>query len=303
MIHNIAGRIILHNAAGVQRHCHLHQIGIARHAVLGIGIIDGADAVVDDIIAFLHVLDALCLQKALRGGARPIRIQPDFPDLPAIRHRAHHAARLCHGDPDGAAVEIIGGQAAGAVLGVGQFVLCNAEERRRVVLGVALWHLALPRQELWLLLADVVGEGAVVDQRGVVRKIVRCLLEAGVHRPGVKVRLDAVQPLFQLLCVLLQVFHGGIFLLADAAPCGNFGGQRHGEIAHLRDKLIHVGKVAALQRQNPQRRLRHAGLPHQLCRKAVLLGGRIGVDALIQCIFDVVHAVAQVCHGPLVVVV
>ena len=54
VIDQIPGSAEGHDFPGIQRHAHLYQVAVADGAVLHIGVVDGADIVIDDVIAFLH---------------------------------------------------------------------------------------------------------------------------------------------------------------------------------------------------------------------------------------------------------
>ena len=163
----------------------------------------------------------------MRRSAGAICIQARTADFPAIRHGAYNPARFGHRNSYGSAVKVVGGKAALAILGVGQFVLGNPQKRRCIVLCVSLGYFGLSLQKFRFLLPNMIGKRAVIDQGRIIRKIVRRLLETGIHRSSIKIRLNSVQPLFEFFGILFQICHRGILLLADAAACGNFIRQRH----------------------------------------------------------------------------
>ena len=59
VIHQVARAVIFHDFPIVQSHRHLDEIGVKGDIVLGKGILNGADVVIDHIIAFCQILDAV----------------------------------------------------------------------------------------------------------------------------------------------------------------------------------------------------------------------------------------------------
>ena len=63
VIHQVARAVIFHDFPIVQSHRHLDEIGVKGDIVLGKGILNGADVVIDHIIAFRQILDAVFLKE------------------------------------------------------------------------------------------------------------------------------------------------------------------------------------------------------------------------------------------------
>ena len=148
---------------------------------------------------------------------------------------------------------------------MGQFRLIYIQEFGCQYLRVALRHLGLPFNQFWLLLADMVGERAIINQLGVILEILgdgfqliaehrlRCSQAldkrfrfADLQVTGRKLILYLREPLTQLGCISAKALNLFVFIRADFLPGADFGGKRSGEIPHLRQKFAHVVKFVAL---------------------------------------------------------
>ena len=297
MVHQIAGGIIFDDFAVIERNRGFDEIRVQQDAVLHSGEIDGAFAVVDDVIAGLQIGDAPACEEFLRFGEGGFIVEGFGADLAGIDEGSNVAARFRDAQTGVPKHEIVGGEIAFRIVDMGDFVMAHAPELRRRIFSVALEKLGFALQEFWRGLADVIGEGTVVNEGGVILEVIGGFLKViAEHRDGFVFQIiekdfrltDRQRAVFKTLLHAVKLFteHPCVFSHRGerlVVRIGNGftriypGGEGERIIAHLRDEPADIAQLRTAQRQGRQRRLCTARFLHQLRGNAVDLPGRARV--------------------------
>ena len=180
-----------------------------------------------------------------------------------------------------------------------ELVLFDSEKIGGIFLRIALRNLRLPLEERRLALGDVIGEGAVIDQRGIVGKLIGGILEI-VRRAAAEIRVCRFQALLQADGIFAELLQRRIFLLRDGSARRDARGEAHGKIPCLRDETARLKKGVVRHGQHGQSAFGKTGFPHDAGGKTVLLCGRIGVKALFKRYPHGGNAVVQIAHRSVV---
>ena len=234
MIHQVTGGVEGHCLPVVHGDPHLDEIGVEYHAIRRVGIIDGQHAVVQAIVPLNKPRQVVLVHDPIAHLQGFLDRQAAFPDGAGMDEILDKTARFGHVDAEVVAGEGVAGdrpahvagglQLAGIpVAGLGQSGIAADG-------GFAL-------EQLRLLLLNVIGEGAVVNQRGIVLEALLHIVEATVdigsgdfgglrrvikgQQPGLGLVLHARHLVIHLVGIGGQSLHRGGFLIGNAAPRGH----------------------------------------------------------------------------------
>ena len=182
VVHEITSGVVGDDFPVVQGNPHFNQVGIAGNGISGAvlfqpGKVKGAHPIGSDVVALLDGFHPGGLGEKFFGLFQGLLLgEFVFTDFPGIGNRAQQPTVLGDGNPGIPVGEVIAGQAAAGIGGVLQTVRLYSQKFGRSLLRVALGQTLQLAGGLGSALADVVAEGAVIDEgRGIPQRPKRSL--------------------------------------------------------------------------------------------------------------------------------